>query len=467
MTATAGRTTYRELTSLAARQVATAATALTTERFADAASARANLEAYWRLLGAIHGHAWQLAGGTRRVEGISASITPEPADRAAVRFIDTLARAARHSPDWEPAAATDSAGASWLSAARALGTANDVLATHRDPHGQLRSPDAVLLEDPRFRAAGYATLADLAITVAAADRDLALRSGQAGVPWREVARSLPDLEDMASTARDLARESALATGGRTLDADLATARPGIRTDDPVIELGDRIERLRQNAWQLTHQHHVGIDCLTEYAAAAVIVHTHIAAHLAIGAAEPGEELPVHSMARRARDARAAWAQIHLELRELRTATPGSAALRREVEAVRDLCQVVVPLRRDATGVHVSGHAREVRALAHDTVRVFTQIAGWNATVFRDLTATDQIYVPGHRLTGEQVSDSPALVRAKLEGTLVSAPLEQLQPLQQSYDVARMVPDEEIWHLATAADRDQLAARQSPSSPSIG
>jgi hypothetical protein len=463
MTAISGRTTYRDLTNLAARQVATAATSLTSERFADVTSARANLEAYWRLLGAIHGHAWQLVGGTRRVEGITASTTPEPADRAAVRFIDTLARAAHHSPDRDRAGATDGAGASWLSAARALGAANDLLASHRDPHGQLRSPDGVLLEDPRFRAAGYAALADLAITVAAADRDLALRSGQAGVPWREVARRLPDLEDMASTARDLARESTLATGGRTLDADLATARPGVRTGDPVIELSDRIDRLRQNAWQLTHQPRVGVDCLTEYAAVAVIVHTHVAAHLAIEAASQGQEPPVHSMARRARDARAGWAQIHMELRELRTATPGSAALRREVAAVRDLCQTVLPIHRDATGVHACGQAREVRALAHDTVRTFTQIAGWNATVFRDLAASDQIYAPGYRLTGEQVSDSPALVQAKLAGSLVAAPFEEVQQLAQSYDLARAVPDGEDWNLATSADPNQVAVQVARSS----
>ena len=66
MTAIAGRTTYRDLTSLAARQVATAATSLTGERFADAASARANLEAYWRLRGAIHGRAWQLVEAKNR-----------------------------------------------------------------------------------------------------------------------------------------------------------------------------------------------------------------------------------------------------------------------------------------------------------------------------------------------------------------------------------------------------------------
>ena len=154
----------------------------------------------------------------------------------------------------------------------------------------------------------------------------------------------------------------------------------------------------------------------------------------------------------------------MELRELRTATPGSAALRREVAAVRDLCQTVLPIHRDATGVHASGQAREVRALAHDTVRTFTQIAGWNATVFSDLAATDQIYAPGHMLTGDQVSDSPALVQAKLDGSLVAAPFEQLQPLQQSYDLARTVPDEEVWNLAAPADPNQFAIQLSRSSP---
>lgn len=136
------------------------------------------------------------------------------------------------------------AGASCLPAARVL-AANDLLATYRDPHGVLRSPDAVLLEDPRFRDSGYTILANLAVTVALADRHLAQQSGQAGVPQREAARQLPGLEGMASMAKDLARGSALATGGRALDVDLAVARPGVRTGDPVNELGDRIGRLRQ------------------------------------------------------------------------------------------------------------------------------------------------------------------------------------------------------------------------------
>ena len=52
--------------------------------------------------------------------------------------------------------------------------------------------------------------------------------------------------------------------------------------------------------------HVGMQCLTDYAAAAVIVHTHAGAYLTRGVSGDVADLPAHSMARRAHLGRAAW-----------------------------------------------------------------------------------------------------------------------------------------------------------------
>lgn len=75
------------------------------------------------------------------------------------------------------------------------------------------------------------------------------------------------------------------------------ARPQLRVDDPLTELGDRILRLRHHAWELTQQPLVGVATLTDFAAAGVIVHAHAAAYLT--AIAPGEvsELPARSMVR--------------------------------------------------------------------------------------------------------------------------------------------------------------------------
>ena len=44
-------------------------------------------------------------------------------------------------------------------------------------------------------------------------------------------------------------------------------------------------------------------------------------------------------------------------------------------------------------------------------------------------------VPGRHLTGDEVSDNPALVEAKLKGRLAPASKERLEPLRVAYAAA--------------------------------
>lgn len=431
MTGTTGRTSYRDLMADSARHVAQASSALGRERFTDVETARAAVEAYWGLLAALHRHAWSLSGGSRRLAGVSASGNPDPWDRTAVRFIDSLEIAARHPPTWdEPAAGSVAHG--WRHATRSLLLANDLLATHREPKdGEPRTPEAAKLEDPRFRATGFVDLADIAVTALTAQRDLALRTGQSGVSWREVSRRLPDLEPTWQAARDLGREAAFGALGPGPAADLELARPPIRTTDAIVELGDRIRRLRQNAWQFAREQYVGASCLTEFATAGVIVHTHVRDYLTGDSAMGMAGVSANSVARMSSDARTAWAEVNQQTRQFRTATPGSAALRDDVAAIRDLCQDVWPLRgpRSDPGPE---DLRRLRALANGSVRAFGDIGKWNGQVLHHLAASGQLFVVGFALTGDQVSDDPTLVAAKLSGALVMAPHEQIRPLAKAY-----------------------------------
>ena len=90
----------------------------------DAATARATVESYWQLLASRHQHAWHLADGSRRLDGVTASARPEPPDAAVVRFIDSLAVTARHPPSWE-ATANGTVVRAWGSAASSVRTASD------------------------------------------------------------------------------------------------------------------------------------------------------------------------------------------------------------------------------------------------------------------------------------------------------------------------------------------------------
>jgi hypothetical protein len=449
MTGSTGRTRYADLMGDAAHQVAVGAASLSRERLSDAATARATVESYWQLLASLHQHAWQLVGGSRRLDGITASARPELPDAAVVRFIDSLAVTTRHPPSWE-ATPDGPVVRAWASATSSVRTASDLLSTHRGPRGMWVTPEARLLDDPRVRADGLAGLGDLAWTVLTTERDLALRCGQASVPWREVGRRLPDLEPARLAAQDLARGARSGAGGHSVLVELEVARPGIRTGDPFVELGDRVRRLRQTAWQLTHEPHVGMQSLTDYAAAAVIIHTHVGAYLTQGRLDHVTDLPVLSMARRAYQGRSAWSVAHLEGRQLRTATPGLAVVRKDLLSVRDLCQRLLPLDMTTPAQVAPGDRRQVRALANGCIRAFSDIAGWNAAVLENLSRTGQLYVAGHRLTGDQVTDDPPLVEAKIRGSLVPAPVQQVQPLAQAYAAAHSVEPALGWRQPASA-----------------
>jgi hypothetical protein len=251
------------------------------------------------------------------------------------------------------------------------------------------------------------------------------------VSWREVSRRLPDLTPTWLAARDLGREAAFGAIGPGPAGDLEVARPQIRTSDPIVELGDRLRRLRLNAWQFAREEYVGAICLTEFANAAVIVHTHVHDYLARESPASAGSRTANPLARVSADARNAWAEVNQRSRQFRTATPGSNALREDVAAIRDLCRHVWPLRgpRSDPG---PDDGRRLRSLANGSVRAFGDIGTWNGQVLHHLATSGQLFVVGFALTGDQVSDDPALVEAKLSGALVMAPHEQIRPLSQAY-----------------------------------
>ena len=434
MTTSQPRTRYGDLIGDATQDIARAAATVSCSPFADADTARETIDAYKSLLSAVHRHAWELAGGPTRITGIGASAHSEQRDLAAVRFIDSLAAAtrARTIAEQRPAAG---AGRMWTQAARSIRTATDLLCTHRDPEGAWRTPDSWVLDDPDTRAASLAEIADLAATVLAAEPRVGLRAGQAGVRWSEVAQSMPDLSRARVAATDLVDRTRSDGGGGATFAELEVARPQLRTADPLTDLGDRILRLRHHAWELTKEPMVGVVTLTDFAAAGVIVHAHAAGYLAGRAPGGINELPTRSMLRRAEAGQATWSLIHLQTRQLRTATPGVAIVRHDVLAIRDLWKQVLPVGPEARREIENLEPRDARALVNGSVRALSDIARWNAAVFDDLSASGQLLVPSRTLTGDQVSDDPRLIATKLRGRVAPAPAERIDQLTRMYAIA--------------------------------
>ena len=67
----------------------------------------------------------------------------------------------------------------------------------------------------------------------------------------------------------------------------------------------------------------------------------------------------------------------------------------------------------------------MRAMVNACIRAFSDIAGWNSAVLENLNRSSQLYVAGHRLTGDQVTDDPSLVEAKIQRSFVLAPVQQV------------------------------------------
>lgn len=423
----AGRPTYGELVRIAARHANWASIGLVTERIADRATAEASLVAYRETFAAVRVHIERLVGGPRRIEGMRWSDWTSPSDRAALRLVEQLVRIR------QPTAPTQLIQAqpvgSWHATIRALGAAGDLLATHTDANGAPRTPDAAAWSDGAVRAVSYAQLADLVSVLCSADRDLALRCGQAGMPWRAVARSLPSLDSVAEGAYELhqvaRQELGFTATSETLDG-ITVARPTVRTHDPLLELDDRTTRLRLGAWMLAHHPQRGsVFDLAEYAAAAVVLHTHLAAY-----ADPQRSGPY------GRDALAAdredWARVTRLLSRLGSAANLTSGVRSEVHALANATQLVLPLVRDESGVHAAGPAGDCAPMAAELVAVCQSLAASGRSALAAQADRGMVYVHARHLDGDRVTDSPALVSAKIAGRYVPAAEQDVEPVLEAY-----------------------------------
>jgi hypothetical protein len=100
-------------------------------------------------------------------------------------------------------------------------------------------------------------------------------------------------------------------------------------------------------------------------------------------------------------------------------------LRADVVAVRRLLEAV------ADGEPTPRAQRAVVAAAGR----FGEIAVWNREAFEAQGRKGRVVIPGRFLTGNQVSDDPLLVRAKLKGTLAPLQKEQAKALTAAYERA--------------------------------
>lgn len=421
--------TYGALVEEASGQVGAATMRLALGPMSGPVAAREAVAAYRALLGAIHAHIRALFAVPERLAVVAVSAAPDPRDAAALQLVRGLQAFARQRSLIQGTVAGPEVA--WRAAAVSLGAATDLLGTHHGRDGEARTPEALQLERSSVRAAGLADVGELARTVLAAERDLGLRAGQAGMAWVEVSRLLPDFSQLQDAARALARpvESQPA---RAILHGLAVAGPGVRTGEPLVELADRLLRLRRVAWLLTREPHVGIGTLSDFAAAAVTFYTHALAAVSCERTPTGCAPPRASGDGPLLAARTAWAQAHLQSREMRTATPAAGVVRADTLAIRELCRTLMPLDPGAN----RAADVDLRPMIYGGARAFGEIAGPTARVLAELDATGDLYLSARSLTGAEVTEDPSLVRAKLRGDTVPVPSGRVRSLALAYRTAR-------------------------------
>jgi hypothetical protein len=242
--------------------------------------------------------------------------------------------------------------------------------------------------------------------------------------WKAAERGLPDMAAVDDGARALRHEASLrnsVTDSPRLHA-LTLARPAVTASTPGGILMQRVGRLRQGAWSLArHERRSSAADLIEYAAAAVILHTHLAAH----ASQLDDPDTAHAWI----EARAGWAEQHRHLARFTSGTPATAGLRAEVAALPPAAARALPVTRDATGVRAYGAASVSAGDMRRLAGACSELAELNAGSLRALVERGALYIDARSLPGDRITDDIALVEAKMHGRYVpSCPSDAVEAL---------------------------------------
>lgn len=401
-------TTYGELVAKAARCIHQGSARTQHLRFDTVDDAYAALIGYHAVLDAIERHVRSLADPHRvgTLYGVPAGLsTGDPIEYAAVQMVDSIP--VLEDKDRRLPFLPGPNDHPWARAARLLRAGTDLLATHVGLDGRSRTPDATTVTDFGSRRLALGRVADMTGALLSGEMTLALRAGQAGVTWWQLRRWLPGMDE----ARGWAGRTVAEAGGRcptsALD-DVGIARAPIRRGDPTTELSDLLSALRSAAWVNVREPDRSVVTLRDFAL------------FGLGANASAASLHRDSNPRRFIDSAAQWQSLLFEMRHLVAPGPGNPAVHAAVPSVHRLTTRLVGTAVSASAVDGSS-TRRIGALLNRAVEVAAEIATWNSQTFRVLATSDQIFLRARELTGDQVTDSPDLARAKLRDVRVPVP----------------------------------------------
>lgn len=414
--------TYRELMARTTGQLNEALRS-TDVRFDDRASALAAVADQHSVLSAIASHIWTvLTPG--RAAGVRTAPYPDSIEAAAVRLATVISESVGAAEPYP--ALLDGPHVAWGRCAQTLRAATDLFAVHHDATGAPRTPDARTLESLPVRDAALSHLVALTLAVTSTSRAMGLRVGQAGVPWPTVRSRVPHLERVEDAVRKLSALVPLAEEVQLPDVGLVPTE--VRGDDAVEELAVRLLRVRHRSWELPASSDRSIATLRDLAVLGVAVHAHTAAF-------HGRSPETPRLVDRARR----WQRLSISLTTFRSSAPPDDDVRADLTAAAGLLSAIAPLAGPSRASASDPHARRAGATLNGAVRLMTDVAHQNSRAFSAIARTGAIYIPARALTGDEVTDDPALVRARLEARLVRAPQSLLAEVGELYVALRTHP----------------------------
>ena len=425
-----GRATYGQLAAGAGRSLAHAQAMATQNHLPDERALADTAAAYADLVAALAhlGHTLHRPDQPqRRAPGEAGPTRPITRPRALLAQIEAAGRAR----DWETPLPSTGCALALTQAARHTRAAADLIATHRSPDGQSRSPESTRLRHPAF--------------LGAADRE-----------WRDLIRSTADLgthlhtlgtqigadPELLAPLRDTPRPP---TAPRTAQAhealEVPVARPAIRTDaGPLVELSDRVAVMRHTAWTLAQQQVAPAHLHRNLAAVGVMLND---AAYKVNRRTAAVEPTTGHHTRRADGCAAAgdaWRTAAERIANLRTPTTRHSADLERLRA-RDLLARITDPR---SGIDPETAASSLADLAES----FDQVAQWNAQALRAAHSRGEVLLAGRAIPNQMAADNLNLATAKLADQPIPAPNHTIRAVDRAYNLVgscRQVAHELVIH----------------------
>ncbi len=424
--------TYGDLVGWAGVDIHTGLLRVMRRGFVDHKQAQNTVGAYYDLLAALRSHTWWLidparARGEELARAMHRKADDTDLDMVAARLFAGFGPLAQR-PVWLPYPDPDF-DHPWRDAADKIGAATDLLETHLGPHREPRSEQACLVLDPGQRRGALGFVAMLTSVTMSADSVIGAACRHRDIPWQTVTKWLPDRDATKVLVHRMGELAAQHGDGRSLRDITANLYP-VREDDPVVELGDRMLRLRHAAWGLAATTpDYSVVTLHDLAGLGMATHLHTAiAHgLDLGDVAPSP----HRLVATAQ----AFQELMIDLRDYLAPGPPDPGIRMDILAARELLMQIAPLHRPTRALTISDPTtRATLSALHGACEVMGQVARMNQATFATLARSEQIHVPTRLLDGDILSDDPTTAQAKLNGVRrVIAPPARVRQTLQHYE----------------------------------